>query len=310
MNTFDYENYHEVKDHYENEFSYNTYPCTIPLDFSIVPLHWHSEMELIYVKKGSASISIDLQDYVVNAGSIAVILPGHIHGISQNTCDFNAKTDKKELLHCTVSNNEHTLEYENIIFNLNMLLPKQGDNMTANFFKKLLDNHTRCPYVINSDIPDFSKIISCIDRADDICQTFPSGYNLAIRSCLYEFFYHLNTFISTSSKENITAAPELLERMKTITKYIELHYSEEITIKKMADICNISHSHFMKFFKTHMGTSFIDYLNDYRLLIACRMLTTSSDSITEIAGKCGFDNVSYFNRIFKKKYHITPKQMR
>lgn len=309
MNTLEYENYHEVKDHYENEFSYNTYPCTIPLDFPQVPLHWHNEMELIYVKKGSARISINMQDYIVRAGSIALVLPGYIHGISLSTPAPEARpvltnSDKEN-----DSNNMHALEYENIIYDLNMLLPKQSDDMTTKFFQKLLDPHTICPCVISPETVHFDNMVSCIDRADSICQNFPAGYRLAVRSCLYEFFFYINQLLTTSSAEN-AASPEFLERMKTIMKYVELHYGEEITIQKMADICNISHSHFMKFFKTHMGTSFVDYLNDYRLLTASRMLTTSDDSITEIAGKCGFDNVSYFNRLFKKKYHVTPKQMR
>lgn len=59
-----------------------------------------------------------------------------------------------------------------------------------------------------------------------------------------------------------------------------------------------------------MGTSFVDYLRDYRLTIASRLLTTSDSSILDIAAESGFENLSYFNRVFKQKYSMTPRQFR
>ena len=66
----------------------------------------------------------------------------------------------------------------------------------------------------------------------------------------------------------------------------------------------------MKFFKGHMGISFIEYLNDYRLTMAERMLRFSDASILGIAESCGFENLSYFNRIFKRKYGQSPGKWR
>ena len=69
-------------------------------------------------------------------------------------------------------------------------------------------------------------------------------------------------------------------------------------------------SHFMRYFKETMGTSFVDYLRDYRLTIASRLLTTSDSSILDIAAESGFENLSYFNRVFKQKYSMTPRLFR
>ncbi len=66
----------------------------------------------------------------------------------------------------------------------------------------------------------------------------------------------------------------------------------------------------MKYFKNTMGTSFIDYLNEYRLTMASRLLISSDSSILDIAAEVGFDNLSYFNRVFKQKYSMTPRQFR
>ena len=78
----------------------------------------------------------------------------------------------------------------------------------------------------------------------------------------------------------------------------------------MAELTFYSKSHFMKFFKAHMGSGFVEYLNDYRLTMAERLLKTTDASVLEIAAMSGFDNLSYFNRIFKRKYGQSPGKWR
>ena len=73
MNLSEYQNYHETKSHTTAEFPYNTYLCSIPLDFPSVPLHWHSELELIVIKKGRGIVSADLSKRTVTSGDITLI---------------------------------------------------------------------------------------------------------------------------------------------------------------------------------------------------------------------------------------------
>ena len=77
-----YETLHETKSHYNTDFSYNTYPCTIPQDFAVVPLHWHNEMELIYIKEGKGLVNIDLNQHLVGQGDLLIVYPGRIHSIT------------------------------------------------------------------------------------------------------------------------------------------------------------------------------------------------------------------------------------
>ena len=84
----------------------------------------------------------------------------------------------------------------------------------------------------------------------------------------------------------------------------------KITVAEIADRVEFSESHFMRYFKENMGTSFVDYLKDYRLTMAARLLLVSDDTILSIAEEVGFDNLSYFNRAFKKKYGVTPREYR
>ena len=100
------------------------------------------------------------------------------------------------------------------------------------------------------------------------------------------------------------------ERIKQVLGYIEEHYGEEFDISQAAGMCFYSQSHFMKYFKQYTGQPFVSYLNDYRLSRAGGFLRTTGDTVTEIAVRCGFDNLSYFNRLFRRKYGMTPKEYR
>lgn len=128
-------------------------------------------MELIYIKKGRMIVSVDLEYSVVNAGDIVVVMPGHIHSIIQNESD--------------------SCEYENILFNLDMLVSRQCDYDTVSFFNGIAGFNGYCPPVISKTAPHYSDLIHYIDEADNICKYFPDGYRLKIRACLFNFFLSL-----------------------------------------------------------------------------------------------------------------------
>lgn len=93
--------YQEKKQHGSKLFPFNIYPCTIPLDFPSVSLHWHKEMELIYVKKGRGEIQLETGLFQGKAGDIFVVPPGTLHAL------YKTKGS--------------SIEYENIIFEVDFL---------------------------------------------------------------------------------------------------------------------------------------------------------------------------------------------
>ena len=106
------------------------------------------------------------------------------------------------------------------------------------------------------------------------------------------------------------AAVKMMDKLKLVLNYIEKNFAHAISIEEMAQWCHFSQSHFMKFFKNCTGTSFITYLNDYRLIIAARILKTTTQPVIIVASDCGFDNISYFNIKFKEKYGVSPREFR
>ena len=288
MNILEYENYHEEKTHVELKFPYNTYLCSIPLDFSGVPLHWHDEMEIIYVKKGSGQVTVDFSEYHVSAPCIVLILPGQLHSIEQYKDD--------------------SMEYENIIFSLSMLMLGNIDYAKDDFITPLILGKLTVPTLFTPVYPYYEDVIAPIDACDEICKTMPQGYQLYIKSKLYEFFYILDNRCRNLSRP--IKSRKTLDKMKLVLKHVENNYAEKISVSDIAQIAGFSESHFMKFFKQHLHTTFTSYLNSYRLTIAARLLLTEDDSILSISERTGFNNLSYFNRLFKKEYQMSPREYR
>jgi AraC-like DNA-binding protein/quercetin dioxygenase-like cupin family protein len=99
-------------------------------------------------------------------------------------------------------------------------------------------------------------------------------------------------------------------RINKVCTYIQNHFSEPISLKKVADLVCMTQSNFCKFFKKATSTTFSDYLNDLRINEACHLLIYSEDNISKIAQDCGFESLSYFNRVFLKKKHVSPSLFR
>lgn len=99
-------------------------------------------------------------------------------------------------------------------------------------------------------------------------------------------------------------------RVQKVKSFIDKHYKEEIRLTQVADLAGMSPSAFSRFFKLHTGRNLSEYIIDLRLGYASRMLVDSTHSIAEISYSCGFNNLSNFNRIFRKRKGCSPSEFR
>ena len=288
MRDFEYETFREDKKHTEVAFPYNTYLCSIPLDFSSVPVHWHEEMELIVVKKGRGLVTLDRESRLLEAGQAVIVLPGQLHGIRQYQ--------------------QERMEYENIIFRLEMLLPKEGDVCGPKFLEPYRDGKLLYPAWIDGSALYHEEMLECIRKMDELSEQRPRGYPLAVKGWLFQFIFLMFSRVEPTLAEE--GREKSLDKMKRILRRIEVDYGKPLSIKEMAEFSGFSESHFMKFFKNHMGVPFVSYLNDYRLTLAARALAEGQEDVLTVAMDVGFSNVSYFNRLFKKKFRMTPLEYR
>lgn len=283
MDRKQYNIYHENKNHTPSDFPYNTYVCSIPMDFQSVKLHWHDEIELIVIKKGEGIVSVDLTPYCVKSGDIVFIFSGQLHSIEQ-----------KE---------DAVMEYENILFKPALLKSSGHDYCNDNFIQPLFTGKLRLTPLIRQ--PELKTLI---EEIDILCDIKSYGYQLSVKGLLYQMMFHLIRGCAPTAAGE--AGRKNLEKLKTALAYISEHYRNPISIEEIAGVCYYSKSYFMKFFKEATGMGFIQYLNDYRLDIAASLLLETDDNIIDIAACTGFDNLSYFNRSFKRKYGVTPGRYR
>lgn len=278
--------YHETKKHSDSMFAYNVYPCTIPLDFTFVPLHWQDSAEIIYIKKGRGLVLVDFETYQAASGDIFIIMPEQLHGLRQIAGE--------------------SMEYENIIFDLNFLENNTYDLCFQKYWQPLIQKQISFPVHIPNGHKLHRSLQSYLDASDSLCDQRPVGYELAVKGNLMLIFAQLFQMQSA----NGTLDDKNIQKLKFVFGMIEESYQQKLTISEIADKCGYSESHFMRWFKNMTGSSFGTYLIDYRLEKAAALLKNSPLTVLDIAVQSGFDNISNFNRLFKKRFGLTPNQFR
>ena len=291
MDNLNFSNLKENRKHGDYIMPFSLYKGTINESFSYVPMHWHEELEIILIDFGTCDYKIDLSSFIVTEGDLLIISSQKLHSLS-------------------LIPNEN-MNWVSFVFNINMLKSIDTDGTLLKYISPILNGNHELPIKINKDTSGYYKLLNTFKNIVECYSEKSIAYELELKSLLFYFFALLykNNLITTHENKN-TLNLKNTEKIKSILNYINEHYFENISIKKLANICNYSEYHFMRFFKKHMGLTCIQYINNYRLEKAALLLNSTSNSIMDISLEVGFENLSYFNKLFKKKYNITPKEFR
>ncbi len=269
---------------------YSVFNTILPDFYTTFPMHWHDEMEIVLMEDGELDECIDLEYYYVKKGDIILVNPCTLHSFKQHE-DKRAK-------------------FRTIVFDFSMLTNQRTDACSVKYFTPFLEGSYISPYIISPDSPHYEelkeslkKLIRYYDYKDDF-------YEIQIRSELYHLFYLLFRYYFEKETHDTEIKDATTKNLKTVIDYISENYMNTITIDELAEHVHLSKHYFMRFFKKTTGMTCIEYINDYRLNVATNLLLTTGMQITEVSEKIGITNLSYFNRIFKKKYHMTPKEYR
>ena len=115
--------------------------------------------------------------------------------------------------------------------------------------------------------------------------------------------------LATTSYAKVTIEDDS-RRILKVKNYINENYIYELKLATLADLANMSPSAFSRFFKLHTGRTLSDYIIDIRMGFATRLLLDTNDTIAEVGFNCGYNNLSNFNRIFKRKKGCSPSEFR
>lgn len=139
-----------------------------------------------------------------------------------------------------------------------------------------------------------------------------SGFYSVIEliSILYELSLDENARILCNSTFTNEKDSSESRRIQKVMSYLQTNYQREVHLAEIASYISMSAVSFSRFMKKRTGKNFVEYLNDLRLGIASRLLVNTTKSVAEITYECGFNNLSNFNRIFKKRKGSTPKEFR
>lgn len=235
------------------------------------------------ITTGSCKYQIDLVDYDVKEGDILFIPPLFLHSITDE-CNEKMVSDT-------------------YVFHLNFLGGNSTDICSTRYLTPMMNQEFSMPHLITPKHPAYASLKTIFTQINHLYDEAIPGYELAVKAMLLQVCFLL---IQYSNRIETPDSGTPSDMLKKVLDYIELNYSEVIIVSELADICNFSDYHFMRFFKKYMNMTCIEYINNLRLEKAVELFEKGNTSILDVSLSVGFHNLSYFHRAFKKKYHMTP----
>lgn len=265
-----------------------------------IPVHWHDELEIIYVKNGALSVTISGENYIGNQGEAFVVSPGNLHFMGSQTGEVDYYTFLFPLEYVSFQVND-LLEKE-VMAPLKsgklMIKPQIGDQLSD-----ICDGLIALEY---SNLVPFGA-----EKDTEFAENQNENMNdlatqLEIKILLLQFFKRMlqHGFIV----ENNTSGRNTTE--KEMISYIQQNFTREISLKEFGKQFHLSEKYISRYFKEHFHITLSQYINHLRLEHARQLLQETTLSITEVAMQSGYENVSYFIRSFKKMYGMSPLKYR
>ena len=278
----------ETKQHGQPDFPIQYY-LDDTRDFynSQVDWHWHNEFEIVAVSEGVVDCHVGQESFRLKAGEAVFINSRVLH-------QFTAKD--YGIMPNIVFSPEFIAPEQTVIYD-KFIAPIEKSTMEYLVFKNTCEWHNRVLEILSTLFYEISV----------------DGFNeLKVRNILSEAWVIILEQVRHTLRENncVNDANSSGNSVKLMIQYIGAHYMEEISLNDIAASVNISKNTAMRYFAANIGVSPVDYLIKYRIGISCKMLRETSDKISHIAGCVGYENTSYFCRLFRKYVGVSPKKYR
>lgn len=266
------------------------YSAGYGVNYCTASVHMHPSVEILYFAQGSFYFYIQGKKYFAPQGSLVYFRPNTIHSVftaEEGESYYYVLKIRQSLL------SEMGSSEKGVLYLMQLSLPKEdkvffweADGITE--FKPFLD-----AMIDNYRNPKF---------AEDI---FIKANAVLLLGTILRKQFNANDILN-ENHANYTAMVQIYHAMDYVLK----NYAEDITAKDCARAVGMSYAYFSHMFKKILGKSFIQYLTEVRINHAEKELVISDKSITQIAGECGFNNVSYFIAKYKELRGKTPHHYR
>lgn len=247
--------------------------------------HWHEYLQIFYFIDGNGIIICNKKSFNISKDDVFIVNSKELHSIESKADNF---------------------KFYLFIIHLPFLFSNQIDLCQTKYLSPLSENSILFKNLIRND----TKIIYYINKIIDEYFSNEIGHELSVKAYLYNLIVlllrkHINKFLTPNQlclKLNNT------NRYSHVFEYIDNNYNKKIDIALLAKLTHLSPYYFCRIFKDITGKTTSQYVNEVRLQKAIIFLKESDKNITEIAISCGFNDVNYFSRLFKKKYGISPSK--
>lgn len=249
--------------------------------------HWHNEIEIILIHKGSMDYYVEGNTYRLEKGS----------GIIVNT----------DRLHYAMPVKRSDCFFEVLLFHPSLLT---SNRIIHNKYVEPLLRDSQNDAVVLNDSPIWhSHVRELAKEILTVCRQKENGYEMRLQGMLSNFwlFLYENTVAVNGSRTNMSVS---VASMKSMIEYIYGHYTEKISLDDIAAAGIMSRTKCCNLFRENMNQTPMEFITSYRIHKSIELLADNSLSVCEIAQECGFNGASYFAEIFRKITGFSPRDFR
>ena len=250
-----------------------------------IPVHWHDEFEIIYVRSGFLTVSISGESYIGKTGEAFVVSPGNLHLMGSQT---------------------GTVDYYTFLFPLKYISFRTDDMSDEKLLEPLNSGHLMiCPRVKDTAKELCEQLIEIYEAKKDESE---SKITTQVRTKIILLQFILEMWKKGFVIENDTSGRNTVE--KEMVSYIQQNFTGKISLREFGEQFHLSEIYISRYFKEHFHITLSQYVTYLRLEHAKQLLQDTDIPVTDVAMQSGYQNVSYFIRSFQKAYAVSPLKYR
>lgn len=255
-----------------------------------VPWHWHDELEILVVETGTARVSVNGTDHLVERGEGFFVNAGALHGVWPE--------------------GEETCLMRSVVFHPRLVGGSVDSIIWQKYLEPLLSDPCRpCVHFVNAQ--EWEQAASAaIQTAWQSYVSEAVGFEFDVREWLSRLVFLLAKNCPTIEKKPPEKTLRDGERVKAMLQYIQEHYGGELTLAKIAESASISENECLRCFRSMISCTPIQYVKQVRIQKAAELLSSTNRKISDIGEECGFQEMSYFAKTFRELKGCTPGDFR